>query len=946
MISTLNIEDLLKSAQPEGEPRGGRYIHREWTGERWKYTYVSDRAAAHGFHAVHDFKDKTFSHTLEAVAERVSGDPETDYKTAVQDAFKNPDTHMSVANPQGGEDLILNLIQATDKRGPLLRLQTADGEKVKEFKSRDAFVLWYLGVSNTTVFMDHAGIPMLEVRPLIGSIKDDSLVPGKTKTTKTLTSGEIKEYEANNWQVTYHKDYPEDKRVNVAQGRWLKSSRAAAEAHVRKLVRDQAITAKVDLPTPNENEQKAVESAKASSFTAAPGSVADKIQSGKLKWRLSSDKKRELDATQGEKDALIAQAAKEYYPLIMTLANQMASNEYLTRDFRANLYTDSGTGKGAWIARFLGSDVPKHLKDKLPDFIFPDPESPTYQAIDHALNTYDPAMGASFTGYLTGKQGILYWKMRQAQDKFIAEVKGTDGAVDEAKTVAADDSDESEGMSHFEGAEAAAQHSDVSQWREAVGSIMEQWKNSPELESEKRVQIEDLLGKFDQLDDDEKSTYMPRVHSLMSQLISWRAVLGKSLALSAVEAMKQDLLEKAAQPQAPQMLTRNKQVDPTHEYSHMEGQDENPRYYYRDQLGNLVRYSNAPMGHGDRSSQYGEAELHPSEPQFQTNPEYFTPDGRKLSRAPDVDPTTVVWNDKYNQFDPKNMWIGQWVDPLTGTPQFTYLDADLRTYPKLRIHQQNAITDTRIEDLRNMVVALFQSDKIKDQMTALALILLDQGKMRAIEITSLTPHDIIIEGSIVTVGSRKMYCDQTVITAFEILKRHKNHEEPLFTVPLQKQDGDIDQEASRRIGPNYLSAVLEQLGLSLLGLQTYHATIRFVREMSKLMYQYKVQWDAAVQQAMLAVVLEWGHDFTNEMDAVNVIQLAQAALIDPIVIEVLQEKAEEAKLFDDAQVAFVPEPSIPMPFVSIELTGKTLEEQAFSQWIHSAAIHEYAGDNE
>jgi len=936
LIPNLDLETLMKAAQPTSPPRGGKYLHREWAGERWRYYYNDDKSPAHGFTAVGNINDTTFAHSLSSVAENLSGDPEKDYKSALEKLIANPNVKHPVANPQGGDDLILSTI--VSKSGTrILRMSDKSGSKIKDFSSRGAYELWYLGTSNTTQFLDHTGMPMFEVRPKVGRVVDGEFVPNTTKTVKKLASGVEKEYAANKWWVEYCKDYPAEKRLGKVE-KWQKSSRQNAEIFVRKLIRDQELSAGV--PQKNfelsKDETIAVDGAKKDTAHASPGSVADKIQSGAFKWRINKETgKRELDLDQSKKDALIAQTTKEYYKVVMSLANQMASNELFTKDNRTSMY--GSTGKWGWIERFLGSDAVE--RSTPPDFIFPSPESPTYKAANHALNTFDPAMGVGFTGYFAGKQGILYWKMRLSQDEFINEIKtesdtsrSKEGEEYQSELSATDEQRET--SAHLQTTENLSEDSDVETWTQSIKNLIDKWEESaPDYQKDKREKIKEVLASFLQLKPIDQPKYMPHVNEILTELVDWRSILGKALELSAMDLLKADMA----------LLTRDKKVAPDHEYSHMEGEkDSNPKYYYKDPVGNVIRYSNAPTGHSDRSQQYGEAAPHFTEPQFDSNPEYFTPDGRKLSRCPDCDPNAVEWNSNYSQYDPQNLWVGRWIDPITGKQQYTYLDADLRNFPRLRIHQQNAITDVRLPALREYATSLFVSDRLKDQLTALALVLLDQGRMRVVELATLTPAHIVFEGSIVNLGNRKIYADNTLRSALEILKLKKNPDEPLFAVPLQKQDGSIDTSLQRLIGPNYLSSVLDQLGIPLLGLQTYHATMCFTRKLQRLVSQYAVPWDQAVQQALLASALEWGHDFSQEVSAPMILQLTQSVLIDPVVVDALKRSANEQGLLYNIQTQELPASSIPIPYVSLEMTGKTSEEIEFSKWLHSTPIHEYA----
>jgi len=382
------------------------------------------------------------------------------------------------------------------------------------------------------------------------------------------------------------------------------------------------------------------------------------------------------------------------------------------------------------------------------------------------------------------------------------------------------------------------------------------------------------------------------------------------------------------------LLTKDKGVAPQHQYAFMEGDKNNPQFYYNDDVGNYVRYTNAPTGHPDQSQYYGDAELHSSEPDFTKNPEYFTLDGRKLTRCPECDLQQVQWNDAYNRYDPQNMWMGKWVDPATGKDRYTYVASDIRYFPQLNIHQQNSTVDVRLPAFRQYVSQLFGSGKIKDQMTAVCLALLDQGRMRVVELTALTPANVQIDGNFITLGGRKIHPDQKLLGAIETLVTTTPADMPLFSVPTQGRE-DVDGELRRRIGPHYLQRVLDTQGIPLLGLQTYHGTMSFSREMERLLTQYQMPWEQAMNQALMVVALEWGHDFSMEPDPSGITQLVGSVLVDPVVMQVLQANAEDQGLIG-MQPAMPPGPgTIPIPVVSLDLLDRTSEEKEFSNWLHN-----------
>lgn len=476
---------------------------------------------------------------------------------------------------------------------------------------------------------------------------------------------------------------------------------------------------------------------------------------------------------------------------------------------------------------------------------------------------------------------------------------------------------------------------DLKVWRESVRYLLKQWKNNhPDYEPDKLKQIKDIMSKFDKMHIVDRRKYAAQVSGKIFDAVDWRKILHKSLTTRAyIEVLKHDLMQKAME-----VLNKDKGVDPSHTYSHKEGDDHNPKFYYVDQFGNYVRYTNGPDGHPDTHAHLGDAQPHMSEPSFESNPEYYTPEGKKLTRCPECE--DIEWNPKYNPHDPKNMWAGRWIDPETGEHRYTYIDSDVRNFPQLRLHQTNAVVDTRLPEMRETIKEMFSSDKLKDQITAIMLALLDQGKFRAVELAMLTPADVHIRGNIITLGKRQFVAGPQILNALETLVNHKAPQEPLFSIPVQNVDGETDPMLSRRIGPNYISSVLDYMGLSLLGLQTYHATLRYFRTVQTYLTVHQTGWEIAHRAGVIAALVEWGHDLSTEMNVQEVINVAQAVLIDPVIVAFLQQQAQEQQL-DQPASAQLPPIMRTTPYVAVEIAGKTQEEQEFSQWLHSAPVHDY-----
>lgn len=361
---------------------------------------------------------------------------------------------------------------------------------------------------------------------------------------------------------------------------------------------------------------------------------------------------------------------------------------------------------------------------------------------------------------------------------------------------------------------------------------------------------------------------------------------------------------------------------PDHNYSHKEGNSATAKHYFTDSKGNFVRYTNAPQDHVDHSKYSGDSQVHPSEPTFEKNPEFYTTDGRKLSRAPQ---SVVEWNPSYHPQDVKNLWAGRWVNPETGKHEYTYLDQDIRTNPQLLIHRITALTDIRLPYLRQYVWDLFRSPQIKDLVMGLMLALLDQGRMSALELASLTPSQVAVKGDLVLLGSRIIHADPKISMIIKVLCDNPDPNAYLFAVPVVGIEGQYDVTKMRHIGPNLLAQVLDFLGLSLEGLMAYHANQLFSLEVERAIFEQRLPFEQAMQHALVEV----GNDINQDPQM----------FIDPVIIEALKRNAVSMQ-------TSMPLPTTPMsypsvPYVTTELTNKTGAEQQFSNFLHTVPVHEY-----
>lgn len=411
--------------------------------------------------------------------------------------------------------------------------------------------------------------------------------------------------------------------------------------------------------------------------------------------------------------------------------------------------------------------------------------------------------------------------------------------------------------------------------------------------------------------------------------------------LKIVEVVKhlgsQQLLDDVADVfKASPYVTKDQKVDPSHSYSHSEGPKDHARHFYTDQNGNFIRYTNAPSGDKNQTRHFGEPQLHPLEPTLESAPQYFDPTGRKLTRAPGSQ--AVEWNQSYHPDDPKNFWVGRWVNPSSGEHEYTYLDADVRRHPAMYIHQQLQLTDVRIPVLRQYIQTLSNSPMLKDRIVATALALLDQARFRVQELTALSVGEIQDNQSFYVIGNRMIFPDHKVRVMLSLMTENRTDTEPFLAVPFTKKNGDVDEMLLRRIGPHYLNAVLDQLGLSLEGLQIYHATQAFSREITRLTTQYHAPFNVALEYATLSVASEMGHDVTQEQDMEQILPMIRELLLDPVVVRALEMNAEEMGL-NNGMPLLLPLPPPFVAYVSFDVGNLTPDEKEFSTWLHKFPAH-------
>jgi len=907
--------DLAKAAAPTGAPRGGAYTKREWSGTRWNYTYDKQPS---GWQTVDKDAAEEFADRKQNAVKGIDADKTFD--TALSKAKANPGEPATVRIPALDEDLTVTVTEVKGKS--YIQLKDANGEvfgtKDKNgFKNQGQYDKYMIEASNTHVRFDTNGNPWLMVTPSVGKVDTASgeLIPSQDKNRR--------------WKVQYHPSVPTDQqksdqdRAELGYAKSLEFAKERIDAKISNVGEPTIPFPEKPLSTMGSKDE-------------GGSGITQDIETGSHSWTYNTEKnKRELDVTPAEKEKMISDLARDYWPVMEEQARKQVK-------MGGGFFGTTKDEKESWMGRMIGDRFPDSDErvDGKPIVVTPEPGSPAHTAISQAIDEWDPGTGVPLAGFAASK---LTWAIKREADKFKDEISGTasgtvasesGGDVSRADITADPSSVREPTSSSF----------DFDKWHSQTEDIIdrlgpEHIKNKQKLEAAKqaaRAALDDVANEPVASQQKVADRISELLLDMLDKSFVQEALIEKALLAYAYE----DLAWKAMQ-----ILTKDKNVDPAHNYLQQDGDENLPRYYYQDQAGNYVRYTNAPTGHPDQSNYYGDAQIHPSEPTMDVAPEYFTPGGQKLSRCPDCEVEQVEWNQAYNRYDPQNLWAARWRS-AAGDFRYSYIDADIRSMPKLQINQQNALTDVRMPVLRQGYNTMFNtSDRIKDQITGLALALLDQGRFRATELSTVCPMNVLVEGPLITIGTRRIYADHKVQAAISALMAQKQPDEPMFSIPLQKRDGKLEDGLYRRIGPHYLARVLDTQGISLIGMQTYHATLCFSREIQRALTNYDVSWETAKSNALLVTALEWGHDLRMEQDVMRVMQLIEQVLIDPLVVEALQSNAEEQGLIGmDTQA--LPPAMPPIPAVSMDLMGRTNDEQEFSDWVHSFPIHERAEPGE
>lgn len=315
-------------------------------------------------------------------------------------------------------------------------------------------------------------------------------------------------------------------------------------------------------------------------------------------------------------------------------------------------------------------------------------------------------------------------------------------------------------------------------------------------------------------------------------------------------------------------------------------------------------------------------------PEVNTNPEYFNPEGKLLFRAP-PDNVNVMWNTGYNKDNPRNMWAGKWFNPNTSGDEYTYLSEDIEGNEKLSLHTSLLHFSAKIKELRKEIQRLIGSSSVKDRTTGLILLMLDQGRYDLEYLLSLLPQEVEPVEPLTKLGYKTLYLDaRTIDLLVEILGR-AIPEVPIFHLPV-KNDSDY-----RFIGVEYISKVLESLGVSYRDLRLYVINKAFYLKLNRLLKQ-GLGYNQAVNGAAIHALKEM-YPLENQEVGQEDIVVFMSTFIDPI----LQKHLYNKLLLENAPMDSDQEAEIrdSVPIVRANLEDLDPDEQEIAKLLYSLDIH-------
>lgn len=951
---------------PSGQPRPGhKYVSRKWNGSSWDYEYRQEaHPKRHGLGMVH----KEEEHTLD-LPPGVGKDTHTEdqaYDLAVKHQLGRAGSMHDAIHPETGEKGRIR-IAAPAVFGPggevvsnptitFHRMPVAGGkggkhgERVKDLRSYGAFEKWN---SNQNVYSGASKAPVLD--------KEGNPIEGVQAAGRKKAPGELKSKYQNFRIPVDPKEFGMPGKPKII---WRATAEEAAATQARLKSNKARLANSANMPPVSHQLASGKSATDIVGTQSAPVVPGDKLGKVKLKF----------DSPEEEQQFVNKLFQENIQPFV-------ANAKYLTKQISDNpkyakLKDGAALDPAKIDALFGGPDVYAYSVNPSPEALSKlqlDPGSPAYKGVLRAAAGFDPTKGKNPGRYVAGGAttealGQLFAESKAGAD--VASMKdmlagsvasntvgggpGSEAGPQErmaAGTRIGDTEDsmldylDSEGDQESSGPDeedAGITQEAITPWKQEQLNKLKEWSNSPMGQAAKpyvsRIQAamenvntpDDIYGMHQGLSDLADNIYRdPKVARQFKEQV--------------IHQIKKSLedLYKAIEIYEESQLLKGMFIGTVDGYSHREGSEDHPIFYFKDSIGNLKRYSNAPEGHKDYSKLMPPPLVHYTEPTMESNPEFFTQSGLKLTRAPFPN-SQIQWNPNYHETDPENLWVGRWVNPVNGQHEFTYLEKDIINQPKLKINRQNAITDARLPLFRKYINELFHSVLVKDHVTGLALMLMDQGRMKPSEIASLAPSDLEVSGDLIRLGDRVIHADAKVQTALTSLML-RSAEGPLFDIPKQGAEGNMDPAYIRRIGPHYLINICNEFGIAPAALQTYQATQIYSQEIQKLLTVDNATLLVAHKFALLEVAQKMGYNLDVEPNVEQVLEIIQNTLVDAIVFEAIMENATNLNI-DQGVTQLARTSYTAVPYVNSDLLERTSSEQEFSDWLHNYPVHKHAED--
>lgn len=935
---------------PGGQPKPGhKYVKRTWDGNKWVYEYATEaHPKQHGMGYVgHE------EHTVDLPESVDSGQmtAEEAYNQSRQTSLKTPDTIHKVTDPTTGKEMELHVVPAkAGRKWPhgIKIVPRTPMEETKSGKQKKGKVLpyvdkgwsswagverWMRMAKDVETISGPNGEPMYHIMPNVGQVSaaEDVLKPPVSGSAKRIRIG-------------FDKSAPEYNPSSSNNGIYAKDMEEAKQK-IALYQRNQKLvdeTAAGKVPSVGDQLQE--------------NNPLEVLQTGNLPRVRNPENPRQVitqfDSPE-QKDEFINYLAGAILPQTYQLADQLTNYDFLQRH------------KGTIIPRLTGLDVDVGREMARagvdPSQFQVDKNTPLYRFLDRVAtyNSYNPESG-SLEDYAFRSLPLRFfaWIKEQgfANEQQMRQLEGAASEIAEERRT------RKEGGLTGEAAEKFSEQRehdpfqierDIADWRQEQTSALEAWAEKDPMYAQQLGQLkqvmeglrsEDDIGRFtqalrQQAEDRYRAT--PGVADMFNEQVlkflekaikSLTAILVKSIAIKAIAAEFTSQIAKASTNAPP----------PDHQYSHKDGMDDHPVYWWKDGAGNLVRYTNAPEGSEDYSPLGGSPKMHPSEVMADNSPEFFTPDGRKLTRAPHS-MAQAQWNPNYHRNDPQNLWAARWVNPATGEHEFSYIESDILSHDKLVRHHQNRIIDVRIPHMRQYISGLLHSDQAKDAIVGLMMALVDQGRIHPVELVELRAGDIQINGDVIRFGRFAVHAGEKIQQIIHRMMTARNPEDPFFSIPVVKnmEDSAIGVGAEHRvIGPHYIMRMFDRIGTPLGALMNYHATQTYSMQVQRCIQGENVSLRCGHEFALLEVARRMGHDFTTQPDVNPIIKFIEENMIDPIVIEVIEANARKDGT-DQGADEMTREIVLAVPHISANLTGHTDAEREFSKWAHAYPCHEH-----